>query len=657
MSQAKLIARRRFLKQSALLAAGASLPMGAWFGRARANPLAPGLSDPAMQPKFQVLAPNALHRSFRFKTNHHHGRDDEHDQEIEVKAVQTTQYTGLVGTDGVTPVPTTVFGFGHKDKDASWPGKTFVVERGRKLKVTWENELPYAHILPVDTSIHWCYSLPGYEQYSIANSGVPIVTHLHGGHTRSAFDGGPEYFFGRDFDVVGPRWEAEAYTYDNDQAACALWYHDHALGITRLNVYAGLAGFYFIRDEVDTGTHRNPLGLPAGRYELAYLIQDRMFWNDGRLFYPAFPGDPAWDDFITAEGVTNPPVPSVLAEFFGDHMTVNGRIWPRAQVEPRHYRLRLLNGCDSRFLAIRFRPVPAGATDLSQAGAPLPFWVVGFDQGLAAAATQVDTLLIAPSERPDIVVDFSQVPMGTRVIMENIAGDAPFGGLLVGDPGFDVNDLFPNRQTDRIMAFDVVRRLRRKRRDRFDPTAIAHYAGNANPVTRVRKLALFEGRDQYGRLQPLLGVAEPTTDMLGNVVNGALPWHVPVTENPGLGDTEIWEIYNATEDAHPIHVHLVNFEILDRQGFTADVIQQPVLQHDGTTGIGYRLENIALTGTPIPPGGVERAPKDVVTALPGQVTRIKMTFDRPERYVWHCHILSHEDHEMMRPFHVGPYTG
>ncbi len=642
-------ARREFLKASALLGAGASLPFSAWLQKARANPMAAGLSDPAMQPKFVVPAINALNRRFLFDPK---GKKKKH----KVRAYRTRQYTGLVGPDGVTPVATTVFGFGRSRKEASWPGKTFQVKSGRRLDVTWENKLPYAHILPVDTSIHWCYSLPGYEQYSIANAGVPIVTHLHGGHTQSEFDGNPEFFFGRDFKVKGPYWASKKYRYDNDQGAAALWYHDHALGITRLNVYAGLAGFYFVRDHIDTGRHNNPLGLPAGRYEHAYLIQDRMFWNNGELFYPAFPGDPAWDDFITGEGVTNPPVPSVLAEFFGDHMTVNGRIWPRTAVEPRHYRLRLLNGCDSRFLAIRFRPVPLGATDLSQAGAPLPFWVIGYDQGLATSATQTDTLLVAPADRPDIVIDFSQVPRGTRVIMENIAGDAPFGGALIGDPGFDVADLFPNRQTDRIMAFDVVRRLNKKRKDRFDPSAIAHYAGNTNPVTRVRKLALFEGRDQYGRLQPLLGVAEPTTDVYGNVVNGALPWHVPITENPGLGDTEVWEIYNATEDAHPVHVHLVNFEILGRQGFTADVIPQPVLQHDGTTGSGFRLENIQLVGGVTPPAGEERAPRDMVTALPGQVTRIKMTFDRPGRYVWHCHILSHEDHEMMRPFHVGPYA-
>jgi FtsP/CotA-like multicopper oxidase with cupredoxin domain len=138
------------------------------------------------------------------------------------------------------------------------------------------------------------------------------------------------------------------------------------------------------------------------------------------------------------------------------------------------------------------------------------------------------------------------------------------------------------------------------------------------------------------------------------VVSGAIAWHAPTTENPELGDTEVWEIYNATGDAHPVHLHLVNFEVLGRQEFTADLIEQPVEQHNGESGVGFRLENIVL-GAPVPPAVeyVENAPKDMVTALPEQVTRIKVTFDKPGRYVWHCHILSHEDHEMMRVLKVG----
>jgi spore coat protein A len=190
--------------------------------------------------------------------------------------------------------------------------------------------------------------------------------------------------------------------------------------------------------------------------------------------------------------------------------------------------------------------------------------------------------------------------------------------------------------------------------DVFYPEAIAVYGGNSAVATKTRKVALFEGTDEFGRLQPLLGTAEPVVDEAGNVVSGTIAWHAPTTENPGLNDTEIWEIYNATGDAHPVHLHLVNFEILDRQEFTADLIEQPVEQHNGESGVGFRLENIVL-GAPVPVAVeyVENAPKDMVTALPEQVTRIKVTFDKPGRYVWHCHILSHEDHEMMRVLKVG----
>jgi spore coat protein A len=655
------LSRRDFLKLTGLTAsAGLMGPMGLLPGstgmRAPVGAMAPlaiGLSDPANQPLFTNFVPNALDPTFSYKANK---------GKYNVEMAPSAQFTGLVGTDGVTPVATPIFGYGAKGIH-TWPGKTIFATKGSGIEVTWKNKLtdpltgaPVPHLLPVDTSLHWAYSLPGYEQYSIAVDGVPVVTHLHGGHSAAIYDGNPEYFFSPGYEVKGPRWVEKKYLYDNDQPAGTLWYHDHALGITRLNVYAGMAGFYILRDDVDTGLAGNALGLPAFPYEAGYAIQDRMFRETGELFYPAFPGDPFYADFITDEGAILPSElfpgggPTALAEFFGDHMVVNGKIWPKTDVEPRNYRLRFLNGCDSRFLVVRFRAVAAGATSLAGAGAALPFWVIGGDQGLAAEATQVDTLVIEPGSRYDIVFDFSQVA-GSRIIMENLGGDSPFGGQF-GD-ALDADDLFPDRRTDRIMAFDVNQPLNAAVPDSFDPTAIGQYGGNSGSVALTRKVALFEGSDEFGRLQPLLGVAEPTVDAAGATVNGALPWHAPTTELPVLGSTEIWEIYNATGDAHPIHLHLVNFEILDRQAFTADVISQPLVQHNGSIGDGFRLENIQL-GTPVGELAeyVENAPKDVVTALPGQVTRIKATFDKPGRYVWHCHILSHEDHEMMRVIDV-----
>jgi len=648
--------RRSFLKIG--LTAGVGVTAGlagknSFTNKAQAATLTPQLADPAKQALFTQMAPNALAANFKLKSRYR-SRYRKIKYEIEIK--QSTQMTGLVNRLG-NPVSTAIWGYAGDHDKATWPGKTFEVQSGKPITVEWENELedamdsPLPHLLAVDKSLHWCYSLPGYEAINIATDGVPLVPHLHGGHTDSAADGNPEYFSGLTKASRGPRWVSDTYVYDNSQPAGTLWYHDHALGITRLNVYAGLAGFYIIRDQQDTGKHDNPLGLPAAPYELGYVIQDRMFTDKGDLFFPAFEGDPAWNDFIVSEGAT-PPIPggpSALAEFFGDFIVVNGKIWPKAHVEPRNYRIRLLNGSDSRFMRLRFRAVTAGQTDFTGTSDPLDFFVIGSDQGLLTQPAQVTEIDFMPGERLDLVFNFSTVPPGARIIIENTLGDSPFGGELP-----DADDLFPNRRTDRVMAFDVALPLNTGIEDKFNPKMHSGYITNQNDVDVVRRLALFEGKDEFGRLTPMLGTAEPVTDVNGSIVNGAMPWHMPITENPKLGDTEIWEIFNATGDAHPIHVHLVHFDILDRADFTANMIEQPVIQHNGKSAIGFRLENISVSPNVINASNTEAGPKDMVMALPGQVTRIKMTFDKPGRYVWHCHILSHEDHEMMRPLHIGP---
>jgi spore coat protein A, manganese oxidase len=647
------ISRREFLKAGGTATAGLYVATSAgWAVRAIAEPLAAQLSDPVSQPKFVNRVQNALDPGFRFVPGP--------DGEYRVSIASAWQHAGFVDPSG-RPRPTRVLGYGQGGVH-TWPGRTFEVRAGAtKTVVDWANELHRVrdHLVPVDTSVHWAYSLPGYERYSIGRNGIPIITHLHGGHTDFQYDGNPEFFYSPGGAIVGPQWEhvpggfTTRFEYDDDVPAGSLWYHDHALGITRLNVYAGLAGFYFVRDGYDTGAADNPLALPAWPYEMALAIQDRMFRKGGQLFYPGLPPDPFWNDFVTGEGLGNGdvPKPSVLAEFFGDHLAVNGTLWPRAEVEPRHYRLRLLNGCDSRFLILRFRVARSPtSTDLEGAGGPLHFHVIGSDQGLASEATETDTLVFEPGGRYDLVVDFGGLA-GRRVIMENVGGDAPFGG----DSGDELSDedVFPDRRTDRVMAFDVSRPFDSGRPDGFAPALVAGYDGNDATVTNTRKVALFEGLDEYGRLQPLLGTAEPLEDASGEVVEGALAWHAPTTERPVLGGTEVWEIYNATGDAHPIHLHLVNFQVLDRRWFTAEVVPQPLVQHDGSIGSGFRLEDVVVGEVAEPgPGFVENAPKDMVTALPGQVTRIKATFDKAGRYVWHCHILSHEDHEMMRVLEI-----
>jgi FtsP/CotA-like multicopper oxidase with cupredoxin domain len=684
-----MVDRRRFLKTSIAAAVAASVPGQLWIREAFGAPLALVLSDPALQPKFANLVPDALSPGFKFALSMGRFR------KTKVAVGQSVQFTGLVGADGVTPLPTTVWGYGDQGSFYSWPGRTFEVQSGVPVEVKWENRLidDLGNPLPlpvnslgrsvVDTSLHWAYSLHGYEAFTLANDGFPIVPHVHGGHTDFQFDGNPEFFFSPGWAIRGPQWTDKKYVYQNDQPAGTVWYHYHALGITRLNVYAGMAGFYIIRDSDDTGLADNPLGLPAYPYEAALAIQDKMFNADGSLFYPAYPGDPFYADFIDGEGAILPQAifpgggPTGLAEFFGDHMVVNGVIWPKMEVEPRNYRLRLLNGCDSRFLVVRFREAASPtSTDLAMAGPPIPFQVIGSDQGLASSPTTTDTLVVETGSRYDVLFDFGALN-GKRIIMENIGGDTPFG--------FDLMSAIPDvtPATAALATYAAGR-------------SITYSGYQFGPIARTRKVALFEGTDEFGRLQPLLGTAEPATDYLGNPVNwpatpeyanaglvgqmdGAIAWHSPTTENPSLGDTEVWEVFNVTGDSHPVHLHLVHFDVLGRKMIKWDsnvdpdgfipvgmapagdgtyLEPQAVVQHNGLTGNGFRVVNATYEAggyLPLEPEYVDsNSPKDMVTARPGEVTFIKAKFDKPGRYVWHCHILSHEDHEMMRVLHVGP---
>jgi spore coat protein A, manganese oxidase len=595
-----MFTRRRCLQTSALMGATSMLPIR--FARlAHAQPI---LLDPRTVPKFVNPLPNPLDPSFVFQPSvgtHY---------EIGIRQIRQN----ILGP-GFPDTP--LWGYGNDAQPPTYPGRTFVARRDEQITVRWTNDLvdgmgnPLPHLLPVDTSLHIAHPTGGFS------AGIPTVTHLHGGHSESASDGLPEYWFTPGFGQVGPRWIKETYVYDNDQEAAPLWYHDHALGITRLNVYAGLAGFYILRDENEDFLVANKL-LPTGPYEVPIVIQDRMFTVHGELFLPSEP---------EVEGA---PEPSILPEFFGDVIVVNGKAWPVLDVEPRQYRLRLLNGSDSAFYTMFL-------------SSGQPFYQIGTDLGLLNAPVALNQLIIGPGERMDVVVDFSGRTGQTIVVRNRARQPFPKGDTLN-----------PNT-VGQIMAFRVSQPLSGLPTTTL-PDNLRPVLGplpSPNPPVRTRKLLLFEGEDAFGRLMPLLGTAEPVTAVDGSVVDGTLVWSDPITENPGLGDTEIWEIYNATEDAHPIHLHLVHFRILDRQRFKADI--EPKLQttHDGSTVHGGRIENIRLLGQPRPGQPNEDGRKDTAQMFPGEVTRLIATFDRPGRYVWHCHILSHEDHEMMRPYFVG----
>ena len=489
-----------------------------------------------------------------------------------------------------------------------YPGPTIVVDYDEEIHVVWRNELPDQHLLPVDTTVHGA----GHEHPK-----VRTVVHLHGGNTREEYDGYPEAWFTSGFEETGPFFEEEVYEYANEQPPATLWYHDHALGITRLNVYAGLAGAYIIR-----GRDERRYRLPRGEYELPLIIQDRTFYEDGSLFYP-FESETEDGERIGTEDD-----PSIVPEFFGDTAVVNGTVWPRFEVEPRKYRFRTVNGSNSRFYNLELIGYDDYDSNDDAVGTAGPrFHQIGTDGGFLPRPIEIDDrLLLGPAERADLIVDFSGCE-GQSFLLHNDAG-TPF-------TGFDQEE--NEVPLPQIMRFDVQDTSVRDQ-SRIPACFFGETSGQRTPVpeipsedaVRTRTLTLEEETDEHGRLLLLLD---------------GLEWDDEITEDPELGTTEIWELVNLTEDAHPIHLHLVQFQILERAPFDVDVFVDE----------GELVEDEA--SDPLPN---ERGWKDTVTAFPEEVTRIIAHFgeyegqfrDIPGQFVWHCHILEHEDHEMMRPYTV-----
>lgn len=518
---------------------------------------------------------------------------------------------------------------------------------------------------------------------------------------------------------------ALSYLYDNKQEASMHWYHDHGEGVTRTNAYAGLAGLYIVRDAnefaltnltgIAAGT-RAKGKIPSGIYELPLVIQDRVFAADGSMSYGADPatypiplptvnpdgsvkfgganlplpnpapnGTPPNGQVLTFDpNSAVPPDPLTGAngsyfvdrsnpthypEMFGDVITVNGVAWPMYQVEPRQYRLRLLNGSDSRVYVLNF----GGIT----------FWQIGTELGFLNRPVPMRTITIAPGERADIVIDFANVEARRRgrtrvrqLIVTN-SGATPFPLGAPVTPGADT-----------IMRFDVSLPLAMTPLTKVDSgtrlrglpvpagqSATPTLAAATVPVgTPVRKILLGEGADQYGRITPMLGTYDPAdiTPLASGAAQGTNKgtqlFVDPVTERVTRGATgtatEVWEFWNSTVDAHPIHMHLVQFRVLNRQTFGGSAVApidpataQPVLveattMSNGWSGVRLIPQNVALVGAAIPAPAGEQGWKDTVLCPPGQVTRVLVTFNRPGKYVYHCHILSHEERDMMRWFEV-----
>ncbi len=468
--------------------------------------------------------------------------------------------------------------------NGSYPGPTIEARRGVPIVVQWRDDLPTDHLFNVIHDVHGA----GTQYPDVRN-----VTHLHGAAVPPQSDGYPEAWI-----VPG---SLDTAFYPNTQRATTLWYHDHALGITRLNVYAGLAGFYLLRD-----AEADALDLPSGPYEIPIVFQDRTFTEEGQLWYPQ----------------------TLEPEFFGNTAVVNGRVWPYLEVEPRAYRFRMLDGSNSRFYRMRlFQSDPTG---LEVSSTPGPnFHIIGTDGGLLSEPVTRERLLIAPGMRYDVIMDFSG-HAGEYFVLRNNA-PSPFGGEPDTD-GQPNGDDFPLPD---IMQFKV-------KSTSSTTFVIPETLSDVPRLTEgdadvIRRLTLVEKPGTGGEGEP------PLTLLLGTLPDHplGLEWDDPVTENIQRGDVEIWELYNYTPDTHPIHLHLVQFQILNRQQieFSLDDPSNPT-----------------LVGDRVAPEPYERGWHDIVMANPGQVTRIIVPFDSgyTGTYVWHCHILEHEDHEMMRPMTIHP---
>lgn len=713
-NMASQFSRRQFFKigGGGLLGLYAGSRLGGFTPVAEA--VVPGLLDPVTVPKYltPLLIPPVMPKAGTITRKRSKPIDY---YEISMRQI-TQQVLPGPGTPGGGLPPTTVWGYGAVASASkrgllihNAPSLTIEAQAGRPVRVKWINELVdnagnyRPHLLPVDPTLHWANPPGGLMHRDMRpdftgqptpgpyTGPVPMVTHVHGavgvgdesdGYAEAWYlpnandlpadyaDRGTwyDFFAGKAATNYGVAWGPgyATFQYPNANRAATIWYHDHTLGMTRLNVYAGPAGFYLIRGGPagDGAVLDTRFGTPAvlpgpapkendkfpsnkTYYEIPIAVQDRAFNGDGSLFYPNT------REFF--DNIVGPFIPAEMGfspiwnpEFFGNAIMVNGNTWPFQTVEKRRYRFRFLNGCQARFLILDFNNIPN-----------VEVWQIGNEGGFLAApvnltATNGNKLLMGLAERADVIVDFTNVPAGNYPL-GNVGPDEPFKGfnpdgtLADGEGGaLPAADL---STTGQIMQFNVVSALA------ADPTTPPMFLQLPTivplpPATVTRPLALIEkmgmgvdalGAPVEGPLEALLGTVGPDS------ISPATPagvwtermWMEPITENPAVGATEVWEFYNATGDAHPMHVHEVAFEVVGREGLVTDV--------DGNV-----VQPVQTDGVVTPPEAWETGLKDTVTAYPGQVTRVRAQFKVPGQYVWHCHIVEHEDNEMMRPFRIGP---
>jgi spore coat protein A len=585
--------------------------------------------------------------------------------------------------------PSKVWGYGGEARNEvtgeplgfvrSIPGPTFETIRGIPARVKWVNDLidsdgnPLQHMYPVDPTIHWAnpnnidpktaveqtvqglappfppgyngtpYTVPGTATITNpegwnAQSPVPIVTHLHGGQVPSDYDGTPEQWFtpngihGKDYrtaSVTEPN--AAIYYYPNAQFPTTLWYHDHALGMTRINVFSGLTGFYILRDPADSLA---PL-LPSGQYEMPLVIQDRTFLDDGSMYYPSDGYYPNYDPPPFNYTKENP---YSLLGFVGNTIMVNGKVWPNLNVSQGQYRFRILDASNARFYNISFSN-------------GMPFTLIGSDGGYLKSPVSITSMLFTPTERVDMLVDFSKMVPGEKVLLKNNA--------LWNSPNY------PNQEetVGEIIQFTVTSDEGFSPQElpaQLNPTLSGDYP-NLPTSTKTRILTLGED----------LSVS-PAFPM--NLYLDGQKWAAPVSETPELGSTEDWVLVN-TFDTHNIHLHLIQFQPVSRQSYnTTEYWKDWVALNGEPFPLNHTTINVPsldpyLLGDPILPGPSEQAWKDTIIVYSRQITVIRVRFAPQDGsdfsfdptigpgYVWHCHILEHEDNEMMRPYTVTQMSG
>jgi len=466
-------------------------------------------------------------------------------------------------------------------------GMVVVAHTGTPLQMSFTNKLPntYPAWIPVDTRL------------TPLGNKVRVMTHLHGGFVAADSDGNPAITpdgFGLN------RTQIVRYTNQSPQMpATLLWFHDHGLGATRLNVFAGLAAGYIIRDQYDTGTEPNPVGIPGGAYEIPLVIQDRQFNADGTMLYPR----------SEISGVT------WIGEYFGDVMLVNGKVWPFLDVEPRLYRFRILNGCNARIL------------DLSLGRVPM--WQIGAEGGMWDKPVRVRNLVLAPAERADVIADFRRA-RGRNLVVQNTTPQSP-----VSTPAPPLGP---------VMQFRVGTQVRQHGPTSVPATLLGGRAARLPSPVRTRFITLNE-------------VAPETAGWFLNL-NAAHFGDKPTTETPKAGTVEDWVYINMTGDTHPMHTHLVTHQVIGRTPFNVEAYEA---DHGGPNGVPGGIDPRPYsTGKMVLPDPTERGFKDTTKVNPDYFTTIRARFDlpngvtAPQTYVHHCHIVEHEDNDMMRPFTVNP---